>query len=172
MPATPAEYVRSHWELLNAYSRSRRFRPHYVEPDEFRQALVLSVLEKHEQFHENDGGACHCGATGCSTWLGWRARRVATDYHRQRQRAQERQATEVPVEEAALLPSQHGSHSGTERSARVAQVLRHADDKEHAACLTVLDDCDGIQVHERLGIQIHGRNYRLRKLAQKIAGDR
>ena len=166
MPATPTEYIQQHWELLNAYSRGRRFRPHYIEPDEFRQALVLNVLEKHQQFRENDGGACACGATGCATWLGWRARRVATDYHRERKR----HAQEAPLEDAGLdtQPARYGSHHQIERSAQVAQVLRRADFNQRAACATVLDDCDGLQVAARLGIKMHGRNYRLKRLAQQL----
>jgi hypothetical protein len=173
---TPRQFVEQHWQLLNAYSRSRRFRPAYVPPDEFRQALVLQVLEKHEQFRtDNDGGECpHCGATGCGTWLGWRARRVATDYNRQRQRDQERHVTEEPIEAYSLDVlgiAQYGGHHAMERRAQVAQVLEHATDSQHAAALTVLDDCDGVQVQDRLGIKLPGRNWHLARLRDRITGD-
>lgn len=176
---TPAEYVQRHLPMLQAYSRSNRFRPWFVDSEEFMQELVLNVLAKHHQFRNDGGSACkHCGGHGCSTWLGWRARRVASDLTRVHDRDQDTINHRVKIADqqdrddtaAQVVPVAQGwgSTRTIEARSQVAQVLRVASASQLEACVSVLDDYDNKTAKAVLGISLHGRNYRLRGLAAAL----
>lgn len=179
MPATgkaikatpePAAFVAAHMNIILAYSRGRRFRPASVDPDEFLQEMVLTVMEALHTFRtQNDGAECpECGGSGCSTWLGFRAMLTRTRALRHSTRENAWLARQVPIEQAASQPASLGSPRSIEAKAQVAQVLRRADFCAREAAITVLTDMDGDQVQARLGIKLPGRNYRLRKLAEEL----
>jgi DNA-directed RNA polymerase specialized sigma24 family protein len=170
-PATTPEaaaYIQAHWDLLTAYSRSTRFRPHFVDPDDFRADLVEIVLTKHHTFrHSDDQGKqeCpHCGRRGCSTWLGWRARGVGTHHLRRRDAEQAVLDVWAPAEEAAVLPAHDGSPARIHARAQVQQLLDRATPEHRAALVSKLEEWDGDDVWAALGISLGGRNYRLTRL--------
>lgn len=171
MTATPASaYVTAHLPILTAYSRSTRFRPVWVDPDEFQSDLVAQVLTAHHTFRvANSGSACrYCGGTGCSTWLGWRARKAASEILRKQRREREVLGTPEPEEAVADVPAQHDTPGAVHARAVVQQMLDRATPEQRDALVSKLEEWTGDEVWQRLGIGIGGRNYRLRRLIESL----
>lgn len=167
MTATPASlYVEAHLPLLTAYSRSTRFRPAWIEPDDFQSDLVAQVLTAHHTFRDaNSGSACrYCGGTGCSTWLGWRARKAASEILRKQRREREVLGTPEPEGTAEAMPAHHDTPGAVHARAVVQQMLDRATPEQRDALISKLEEWTGDEVWLRLGIGIGGRNYRLRRL--------
>jgi len=178
-PPTPADdpsaYVEAHLPLLNAYSRSRRFRPWYVEPDDFRADLVATVITAHHTFRMiNDASVrpCpYCDRRGCATWLGWRARKTASRHHRQRLQDEAHLDTWAPLDDADAVASSMDSPQRIFAQAQVQQLLDRATPDQREALVSKLEEWTGDDVFDRLGISMGGRNYRLARLLHTLTDD-
>jgi hypothetical protein len=159
----PNEFIRRHMPLIVKYSKSRRFRPWFVEPEEFCSDLILCIAEGYSDFRTNSKSRpCrYCEDQGCETWIGWRARLTRTRAMRKRRVWLKQE----PVEAIADAP-----HAGKSIHVTVAvlEVLRKADSEEYQAALSVLEGYTGKEVKEKLGITVAGRNYRLKKLGERL----
>jgi DNA-directed RNA polymerase specialized sigma24 family protein len=167
--------VQAHLPLLTAYSLSRRFRPWYVEPDDFRSDLVAMVLAAHDTFrHINDPEVMvcpHCDRRGCSTWLGWRARKTASNHHRRRLQDEASIDRWAPMGDASTLASHNDSPQRMQAQAQVQQLLDRATPDQRAALVSKLEEWTGDDVWRELGISMGGRNYRLQRLVQTLTPD-
>jgi RNA polymerase sigma factor (sigma-70 family) len=169
--ATPASaYVEAHLPILTAYSRSRRFRPWWVDPDDFQADLVATVLQAHDTFRVvNDAAPCpYCDRRGCSTWLGWRARKTASRHQRQRQRDLRHLDAWAPADAADAMPTVRDSAQAMHARAVVQQLLDRASPDHREALVSKLEEWTGDEVWQRLGISLGGRNYRLQRLLQTL----
>jgi len=165
-----AAYVAAHLPLLTKYSRSQRFRPWWVDPDDFQSDLVLQVLQAYATFRQvNDGKACpYCGGTGCSTWLGWRARKTGSRYHWQRQRDARVLDTWATTDDAQQVATVSDGPQVMHARAVVQQLLDRATPDQRDALVSKLEGWTGDDVWSRLGIGLGGRNYRLRRLLHAL----
>ena len=165
---TPAEYVEAHLPLLTRYAYSRRFRPAGIDPEDFRSDLVDQVLRAHHTFRQiNDPkikGCPHCNRKGCSTWLGWRARKAASIRLQQLQRDADRLDTEVQIEDAAEVATVLGGPRAMQARAQVALLLDSASPEQRAALISKLQGWSGAEIRDRLGIGLGGRNWRIQQL--------
>jgi hypothetical protein len=159
----PNEFIERHMPLIIKYSKSKRFRPWFVEPEDFCSELILCVAEGLNDFKTNEKSKrCeYCGDKGCGTWIGWRARLTRTRFIRRRRLW----VKQEPLEVVADAP-----HTGKSLQVTVAvlEILRKADSEEYQAALSVLEGYSGKEVNEKLGITVAGRNYRLKKLGERL----
>ena len=164
---TPAwNYVDQHLPLLAKYATGRRFRPAHADVGDYHHDLLLAIVDKFERFESRETAAlCElCGLRGCSTWLGWQARAVATTHNRRRTR----RLAEDPVDELVDVATTHYGPAQIERVARIAQVLERATEDERAAARTVLEGLDERAIKATLGVTRPARDFRLRKLARRL----
>lgn len=166
---TAAEYVEAHLPILESFSRSRRFRPDPVHPDEFQSDLVLQVLVAHSTFRlvNNDKARqCkYCGRRGCSTWLGWRARKVASNHFRKRDkivRLREKYGR-LHAERGTRLPN-YQSEGPIIAKAQLQQLMDKATPEQRDALISKLEGWTRDEVQSRLGIKMGARNWRIRQL--------
>jgi len=194
MTATTAAsvYVERHLPILTKYSYSKRFRPITMEPDEFRSELVISVLDKYSTFrHVASAKPCpYCDRLGCSTWLGWRARKINSNYYRSLKRSvveihahsefqmsstqcvvqttEEEPVRNIQTDIMSGVVSSYGSPEKIFAKAQLSEILAKATPAQTEALISKLEGWTGDDIWENLGIGINGRNYRLRTLMDSI----
>lgn len=165
---TPSEYVHLHMPLLTRYSRSLTFRPSWVEPDEFQSDLVDQILTSHHTFRQGLGGPCpYCSGSGCSTWIGWRARKAGSNQRRVLHRDFRWMDRTVTPEDLTDLPSHDGPRVMFAR-ARVAELWELATPEQREALVSKWEGWTGSEVRKYLGISLGGRNYRLHRLIEQL----
>jgi len=177
-PATQTEaskYVEQHLYMLRAYTRSKRFRPCWVDADDFLSDVVASVLTSFDKFRlitDPAVKACsHCGRRGCSTWIGWRVRGAATRILRRRRPevSLEDDGVSFAVEAGnADTPAIFGTPGQMFAKAHLNQLFERATSHQADALQSRLEEWDGEEIWKRLGISSQGRNYHLRRLVSAV----
>jgi DNA-directed RNA polymerase specialized sigma24 family protein len=160
-PDTPEwKFVRDHFRTIERYSLHKQFRRTYSDPGEFRQDLVLDLVDAFHLFDPKRGAP--------TTWIFTRAKKVRLYHTRRWIQAKRHDGLDVLNEPSAPADADHwcvlrDAAVLAERILDLAETPGQAD-----AAMSVMEGWTGEEVVEILGISRGTRNYHLRKLAARV----